>query len=94
MGNEPGNCSRQMGIHKAALSAVERSDWPQTKARICVLVCDTRDAFSAECFGFRSRFDEQGGGRIAVKVCGKAIDGALEDFALEEMRCERVLLRY
>ena len=59
-----------------------------------VLVCGTRDAFAVECFGFRSRFDEQGGGRIAVKVRSKVVDGALEHFALEEMGCERVLHRY
>jgi hypothetical protein len=50
----------------------------------------TRNAFAAEGLGFSGGFDKEIGGGIAVEECRKVAQRALENFALEEMRCSEV----
>ena len=54
----------------------------------------TRNAFAAEGLGFSGGFDKEIGGGIAVEECRKVAQRALENLALEEMRCSKVSRNY
>ncbi len=58
------------------------------------MACCTRNAFAAESLGVGGGFDKEIGGGIAVEECRKVAQRALENLALEEMRCLKVSRKY